>query len=392
MSCASASGSEDNFEINIFQEDDDYSQDEDNFQEFKTILSTDPKMAETHDINQYRTMNCNEVFEDDNDGNDTALFNKQQQSNHLKDDYNSYTGMASFCDQPVDDLLALANDDATAVETANLLLAEHQPNFVDFDEFNICLNNILNEDVDSQLELSPSVVISDTLTTVEVDDLFKVNSDFKNNKSQTHMTISTFNENNSSKTNSNNSCNSSSDSTSHKTSAHTHKQMPQTNLNDHGTDNMDQADENHDDEDDDDDDLLNMVQLNDHMDFSFSSELENTTCVTSFTTAIHKSKYNQNSLNTKHCLNLHAHTYPHEKNVARCSDSNGDINLNEIMEETINIQPTYNPALAGDSCIHNNVGASVGLDNDGVDSDTPQETALNNIIKHNSHSIVNISQ
>lgn len=159
MSCASAASSEDKFEFYIFQDGD-----EENSIDLQQ--NEDLSLAETQD-----NLSLNSLDDDDNDDID----NEQKTSSKLKkidgkDNYEKYSNIASFGVEP-DDLLAIAND-VTPDETENLLLPEHRTNFVDFDEFNICLNNILNDDVDSELELSPSMVMTETITT-EVDEMFK---------------------------------------------------------------------------------------------------------------------------------------------------------------------------------------------------------------------------
>lgn len=389
MSCASATGSEEKFEFYIFQ-DDDY-EDEENSQDLKK-LNTDPSEAETHD-NQYRTINRKELYDNEKgkEANDMEVINKehqqQQQINDMKNNYNNYQSIATFGDEPVDDLLALANDDATAVETANLLLSEHQPNFVDFDEFNICLNNILNVDVDSQLELSPSVVISDTLTTAEVDELFKVNMDVKN-KSLNQMSTTTSNKKTISSINS-------SSSTSNSICSSSKNNFPnlQISLFNHHTAN----DENE-------EDLLNMVQFDDHMDFSFSSEFErnttnsslnatnNTTNVTTFSN--NAFKYHENSITPRHSLTHHGNSHINDKNTTHNIDNNDDLDFN-MMVDPINIQSTCNPTATVSAPLTTTAATSninIHHDVDKDDNDTQQETALNNVIKRKSHSIVNIFQ
>ncbi|XP_046802825.1 probable serine/threonine-protein kinase DDB_G0282963 [Lucilia cuprina] len=359
-------------------------------------------MAETQD-NQYTTINRKNLYNNDeeDDVNDVEnMLNKQQQQQQdleTKENYNNYQSITSFGDETaVDDLLALANDDATAVETANLLLSEHQPNFVDFDEFNICLNNILNDDVDSQLQLSPSEVISNTLTTAEVDELFKVNIDIKD-KSLNQMSTKTLNEKNVCSINSSSSSSSSSRSNSSNSSLqHYHHQ----HLRQHHHNN------------DEDDNLLNMVQFDDHMDFTFSSELEsNSTNITStntstatnhLTTSINNANYKVSAISSRHSLTLHGHNYAVDKNNVHHqikfdnnNDDDDDLDLN-MMVDPISIQSTCNSTATVSASLTTTANTShmntINDDDDDDDNETPQETALNNVIKRNSHSIVNIFQ
>lgn len=346
MSCASATGSEDKFEYFIFQDDDENSQDQE-------IVTKDPSMAETHD-NQYRKWNHNA------DDEEERMLYKRQNEINTKECYENFQNIASFGGEPVDELLALANDDATAVETANLLLSsEHQQNFVDFDEFNICLNNILNEDVDPQLDLSPSVVMSDSLTTAEVDELFKVNIDLRN-KSIDSATPASLNDKDVS----------SISGSSNKSNSILHNEtLSQMNNGNNSADNN--TDTN---------DLLGMVQFNDHMDFSFSSDLDNNIMDTNTT----------NTINNKMGHDLpHGHNYVIDKNnIRNVVDVDGnDLDINMI-GDPINVQSICNSS----ATVSASVTTATRNNNNDDDNDVTQETALNNVMKHNSHSIVNIFQ
>lgn len=447
MSCASANGSEDKFEFYIFQDDDNDNLDnemmmedvhEENSQDLKN-LKTDPTMAETQDDKNYKqTIKHKEDVYDDKD----YAHDKEDVKSTNENYSNSYQSITSLIadDEPVDDLLSLANDDVNAVETANLLLSEHQPNFVDFGEFNICLNNILNdEEVDSQLELSPSVVMSDTLTTNDVEELFKVNIDSKY-KSQNHMppTATSLNElknisainnnNNTTNVTSSNSSSSGSSSSCNNKNNNIDNTIININSNISNTsnkinlcqeqisqllhnDNDKNGQENNDHE------LLNMVNFDDHINFSFSSELESNNTTTTSPYLEENSLNKSNTTNYKENSLLHHEHYTIDKNINiyqnnnhhnnnENNDNDVDLDLNMFEDHPISIQQTIcNPttattvsaSLTTTAANSNNIHFDVEDDDEDDDdndnnNDTPQETALNNVIKRNSHSIVNIFQ
>lgn len=215
-------------------------------------------------------------------------------------------------DEP-DELMALAND-VTAAETANLLLPEHQANFVDFDEFNICLNNILNDDVDADPELSPSMM-ADTMSTADVDQMFKVNSVNRKSNKTPIMSLPSDSSNN----NNNNIINNSS-------SPHSSSELST--------------------------DILNMVQF-EHIEFNFESELG------------------------------HAATTSSSPSSNKMHFENGGYNF--MTEESLGLN-LVDAATCNSTAT---VSASVTTTANNTDDDT--QTALN-VIKRNSHSIVNIFQ
>lgn len=346
MSCASAAGTEDKFEFYIFQDDEENSQD--------LRENTDLPMAETQDNLSIISLDD----DDDSDNDEPKSFNKLEKYKE-KHNYEKYRSITSFGDDEPVDLLALAND-VTADETANLLLPEQQPNFVDFDEFNICLNNILNDDVDSELELSPSVVMADTLAS-EVDEMFKVNNMMKKHETISHTSttsLSPMDKNISSI---------SSSSSSNCSSLQHIEHIPQSNNNNNNNHKHN-------------DDLFNMVHFDDHMEFSFSPELDNATTITT------TNKHNSNNNNNNNRNKQEFHNLPHGHNyIVDPIDSHDDLDFN--MVDPIDIESTCNSTAT--------VSASVTTTTnheDDDDEDTTRHTALNNVIKRNSHSIVNIFQ
>lgn len=333
LSCASATGSEDKFEYFIFQDSDNSSQDQE-------IVNKDPSMAETHD-NQYREWNHHP------DDDEETMLNNKQNDIKAKECYENFQSIASFGGEPVDELLALANADATAVETANLLLSsEHQQNFVDFDEFNICLNNILNEDVDPQMDLSPSAVMAETLTTAEVDDLFKVNIDLRN-KSIDSTTPASINENVNI-----NSISGSSNKSNTILNSETLSQMNKDN-------NIIS--------DDSDNDLLGMVQFNDHLDFIMHT-------------------------NASSSMNEMRNDLPHGHNYL--VDNNNVRNVIDVVDNDLDVNIIMDPisVQSATATVSASVTTTTSNNNDNDNDVTQEAAALNNVMKHNSHSIVNIFQ
>lgn len=112
------------------------------------------------------------------------------------DDGDDDDGMACLVAPEPHELLALGDD-----VTANLLLPEIQPStaldcstFGDFDEFNMCLNNMLNDD--DVHDLSPSAVIADTIST-EVEQMFDTTvSKYDENKSDANSSMAAEKQNN----------------------------------------------------------------------------------------------------------------------------------------------------------------------------------------------------
>lgn len=319
MSCASATQSEDKFEFHIFQDDEAEEEEEEHSQDIN--LEKIMQMTEAQDQQQC-LQNLKEdkildklllVEDDDDDGNNND------------DDHHKEYG----------NIMALANDVAAA-ETANLLLPEeHQANFVDFDEFNICLNNILNdEDVDVEAELSPSIVIGEAISSNEVvDQMFKVN---ESNTSPMPMLESSMYSN----------VNTSSSSSG--SSIHSGGQLVGGN------------------------DLLNMVQF-EHMEFCFETELNDSH--TTATTAI-----DDNTATSKR-LHYNHHDYLNEDNI----------DLLSRLETRNAVQPPATAVSASVTTTTTSANANDGdVDVDEVNDGTP--TALNNVINRNSHSIVNIFQ
>lgn len=313
MSCASATQSEDKFEFNIFQ-DDEAEEEEEHSQDIN--LKKIMQMTEAQDQQQ-----CLQNLKEDKILDNLLLVDDDDDGNNNDDDHHKEYG----------NIMTLANDVAAA-ETANLLLPEeHQGNFVDFDEFNICLNNILNdEDVDVEAELSPSIVIGEAISSNDVvEQMFKVNE--SNTSPMPILESSMYSNVNTS-------------SSSSGSSIHSGGQLVGN-------------------------DLLNMVQF-EHMEFCFETELNASHTAT---TAI------DDNTSTSKRLNYNHHDYLNEDNI----------DLLSRLETRNAVQPPATAVSASVTTTTTSANANDG-DVDEVNDGTP--TALNNAINRNSHSIVNIFQ
>lgn len=386
MSCASAIGTEDNYDFYVFQDDEDddndvevHEGDEQHSQDinFSTILH----MPEAQDQQQNDKSDGSLVVlvEEESDDDDDADRNVIGEAvveldNVRRTAFAGYTeaddvGIVIDDSEP-DELMAnLANDEAAA-ETANLLLPEErQTNFVDFDEFNICLNNILNDDdVDVEAELSPSIVIDDALAANhDVDHIFKMNSSKNTSTMQHNLLDGMYSKN----------LNTGGSSSSSNVGAH---DMHNNILGNHRND------------------MLNMVQF-EHMEFSFDSELSEhaeTATTPSAVNDVHDPNYNQSSKKVSFMEFLKEDNLV--DHIPRM-DVKNPLHTSATATVSASVTATTNASSSPSSSSNNKINMKnnvEGGDNDDSDSinvvagdDTRR--ALN-AIKRNNHSIVNIFQ
>lgn len=198
MSCASATVTEDELQYFIYHDDNDDVA-TNGLDDLTTATTTTtavaykrhPKKAETQAMKALEHSSDEELFEQKLDSANLGKLvvpqNRfvQVHAAYRNDDEDDIDDKEEDdVEEPVE-LLALANNDVNAVETAQLLLSnENQTsNFVDFNEFNLCLNNMLNDDdvvdVNGAVAiidpiLSPSQVLSDSMG-LDVEHILKVN-------------------------------------------------------------------------------------------------------------------------------------------------------------------------------------------------------------------------
>uniref|UniRef100_A0A1I8Q8Q8 Nuclear receptor coactivator 6 TRADD-N domain-containing protein n=1 Tax=Stomoxys calcitrans TaxID=35570 RepID=A0A1I8Q8Q8_STOCA len=363
--CASALQTEDKFEIYIFQDDEEEAEEHSRDKNFSRIMQMTAEAQDNQCLESQQEDKTLEklVLIEDNDGDDDDVGNVENYAD-VKSSYHEIGD--SEADEP-EELMSLANEMAAA-EAANLLLPEHQANFVDFDEFNICLNNILNDDdVDAEAELSPSMVISEAITATttttsnQLDQLFKVN---KCNYTTSPMATSSTTILDSMYSNINtSSCSGSSNSGGGGVSG----QLAN-------------------------DDLLNMVHF-EHMDFSFDSELNEHVPRTATTATALATAELVAATSSSSCISKNMHFIQSGGHHDYHNVNNLELARNAMQTQAFNSTATVSASVTTTTTAVNvnDNGDDVEVDDDDEDDDDETQTALN-VIKRNSHSIVNIFQ